>query len=91
MMLILKPILDLLSMPLNLLTFGLVSFLVNAVILFFLTVFVAQVSVLPFTLPGISFVGFAIPPIALNKWFAYLVASMVLSGVYSFLTWVGTD
>lgn len=91
MMVILKPVLNLISMPLNIITFGFASFLVNVVILFLLTVFVAQVSVEPFTLPGISFAGFAIPPIGLNKWFAYLVASLVLSAVYSILTWVTTD
>lgn len=91
MMLILKPILNLLSMPLNLITFGFASFLVNAIILFLLTVFIAQVNVEPFTLPGIYFAGFSIPPIGLNKWFAYLVASIVLSGVYSILTWVTTE
>ena len=91
MMIVLKPILQLLSMPLNIITFGLASFLVNAIILFLLTVFVGQVTVEPFTLPGIAFLGFAIPAIALNKWFAYLVASVVLSGVYSLLTWVTTE
>lgn len=91
MMLILKPVLQFLSMPLNLITFGLTSFLVNALILFLLTAFVAQVTVEAFSLPGISFVGFAIPPIGLNKWFAYLVASIVLSGVYSLITWITTE
>ena len=91
MMLILRPVLNLLSMPLNIITFGFASFLVNAVILFLLTVFVVQVHVVPFTLPSISFAGFAIPAIGLNKWFAYLVASIVVSGVYSILTWVTTE
>lgn len=91
MMLLLKPILKLLSMPLNLITFGLASFLINAVILFLLTVFVPQVTISPFTLPGISFLGFVIPPIGLNKWFAYIIASVVLSGVYSLLTWLTTE
>lgn len=91
MMLILKPILNLLSMPLNLITFGFASLLVNAIILFLLTIFVAQVQVSGFVFPGISFMGFATPPFALNRWFAYLVASFVLSGVYSILTWVTTE
>ncbi len=91
MMLLLKPVLHFLSMPLNVITFGLVSYLVNVIILFLLTVFVAQVSVTAFSLPGLSFAGFAIPSIGLNKWFAYLVASLVLSGVYSLLTWIATE
>ena len=88
MMLILKPILQFLSMPLNLITFGFASFLVNAIILFLLTVFVAQVQVNGFVFPGLSFMGFATPSVPLNRWFAYIVASIVLSGVYSFLTWI---
>lgn len=91
MMLVLKPILQFLSMPLNFITFGFSSFLINTVILFLLTVFVAQVTVEPFTLPGLSLFGVSIVPIALNKWFAYLVASFVISGVYSVLTWIQTD
>jgi len=88
MMLILKPVLQFLSMPLNLITFGLTSFLVNAIILFLLTALAPQVTIQAFSLPGITFLGFAIPAIALNKWFAYLVASIVLSGVYSLLIWI---
>jgi len=88
MMLLLKPILQFLSIPFNIVTFGLFSFLINTIILFLLTIFVSQVTVSPFTLPSISFFGFVIPAIGLNKWFAYLVASTVLSGVYSILTWL---
>lgn len=91
MMLILKPILHIVSMPLNLITFGLASFLVNTLILFLLAIFVPQVVVNPFTLPGISFFGFTIPAIRLNQWFAYLVASIVLSSVYSILTWLTSE
>ena len=91
MMLLLKPIIQFLSIPLNMITFGLFSFLINAIILFLLTVFVAQVTVEPFMLPGISFLGFAIPSIGLNKWFAYLVASFVISGVYSLLIWMQSE
>jgi putative membrane protein len=91
MMLILKPVLHFLSMPLNIITFGLSSFLVNVVILFLLTVFVAQVTVGPFTLPGISLLGISVVPIALNKWFAYLVASFVVFGVYSLLLWIQSE
>lgn len=91
MMLILKPILEFVSMPLNAITFGLASFLVNVIILFLLTVFVGQVKVEPFSLPGISLAGFAIPAIGLNRWFAYGVASFVLSGVYSILTWIVSE
>ncbi|HEX7042629.1 MAG TPA: phage holin family protein [Patescibacteria group bacterium] len=88
MIFLLKPILNILSFPFNAITFGLFSFVVNAIILFLLTIFVPQISVTPFITSKITFLGFVIPAFALNKWFAYLVASLVVSGVYSLLEWV---
>lgn len=91
MMFLLKPILSILSFPLNMITFGFFSIVVNGIILFLLTIFVPQINVYPFTIPAVSFFGFATPAIDLNKWFAFLVASLVVSGVYSLLTWLTTD
>lgn len=91
MMLILKPILKFISIPINIITFGFFSFFLNTIILFLLTVFVSTVTVDPFTLPGIAFFGFAIPAIALNKWFAYIACSVVISGVYSILAWITAE
>lgn len=91
MMFVLKPILTILSFPFNAITFGLFSLVVNALILFLLTIFVPQITVMPFVLPKITFLGFVIPAIALNKWFAFVVASVTISGVYSLLTWITSE
>lgn len=91
MVFVLKPILSVLSFPFNAITFGLFSLVVNAFILFLLTIFVPQIQVNPFITARLSLLGFVIPAIALNKWFAFLVASMAISGVYSLLTWVTNE
>ncbi len=91
MMFVLKPILTILSFPFNAITFGFFSIIVNAIILFLLTIFIPQITVNPFILSRISFLGFVIPAIALNKWFAFVVASLTISGVYSLLTWITTE
>ena len=91
MMFVLKPVLHVLSFPFNAITFGFFSFVVNAIILFLLTIFVPQITINPFITSKITFLGFVIPAIALNKWFAFLVASMTISGVYSLLAWVTND
>lgn len=91
MMFLLKPILQVLSFPFNAVTFGFFSFVVNAIILFLLTIFVSQITVNPFITSQITFIGFVIPAIALNKWFAFLVASLTISGVYSLLTWITSE
>lgn len=91
MMLLLKPILQLISFPINAITFGFFSFVVNSIILFLLTVFDPNIHVFAFTLPSLSFLGFVTPAIGLNTWFALLVASLAVSGVYSLLTWLTTE
>lgn len=91
MMFVLKPVLQVLSFPFNAVTFGFFSFVVNAIILFLLTIFVPHITVNPFITSQITFLGFVIPAIALNKWFAFLVASLTISGVYSLLTWVTSE
>lgn len=90
MMLILRPILSILSFPINMITFGLFSFVVNAIILFLLTIFVPTIKVYPFTIPHFFFLGFSTPAIGLNKWFAFGVASVVISSVYSLISWLTT-
>lgn len=91
MMFVLKPILSILSFPINMITFGFFSIIVNSIILFLLTIFVPNITVHPFILSHLSFFGFATPAIALNKWFAFLVASLVISGVYSLVSWVASE
>lgn len=91
MMLLLKPILQIISFPINALTFGFFSFIVNSIILFLLTVFDPQIHVSAFTLPSLSFLGFITPATPLNTWFALVVASLAVSGVYSLLTWLTVE
>jgi len=88
MFLILKPILNIISFPVNLLTLGLFSILTNVFILYLLTVFVTGISIDPFTYGKASVVGFTTPGIAFNTFFAYVYTSFVLSLIDSFISWL---
>lgn len=85
---LLKPILNLLALPLNLVTFGTFSFLTNAIILYLLTAFVPQISINSFIFKGFSAFGFVIPEISFNAFFAYIVSSFVLSVILSLIRWL---
>jgi len=85
---VLKPILSVIAFPLNMITLGLFSFLINAVILYLLTLFVSSISITSFQSNGFSFAGFIVPALSVNKFFAFVVASLILSSVVSFLTWL---
>lgn len=85
---ILKPILNIISLPLNLITLGMFSFLINVLIFYIATVFVPEISISAFVFEGTSFGGFVIPRIELNTFLAYVAASFIHVFIVSALNWL---
>lgn len=87
--LVLKPVLRAIAFPLTILTLGLFSFVINAVILFLLTKIITKIHVMAFTLQKISLGGFKISSYHFNSIFAFIFISAIISllvGVFSWLT-----
>lgn len=87
MLLILKPIINIISIPLNIATLGLFSLLTNLLILYLLTVFVPNITISPFHFPGFSFFGFVIPTFGLGLFGAYLFIATGLAILSSVFRW----
>ena len=85
---IVKPIIKLLLLPINLLTLGLFSWVVNVIPLFLLTYFIKGVAILAYTFPGISYQGFIIPQMHFNLIISYVITSLVLSLTHLTLIWL---
>ncbi|OGH06094.1 MAG: hypothetical protein A2W22_04235 [Candidatus Levybacteria bacterium RBG_16_35_11] len=85
---ILKPVLNLISLPLNALTLGFFSVVTNAILFYLLTVFIPNVSIFAFTFPGFSFAGFIVPKIFINTFFAFIVIACLQSLLFTFFKWV---
>lgn len=88
MFLVLKPILSIISFPINLITLGLFSIVTNALILYLMIRFVEGVSISAFEYPSFAFGGFTTPLIAFNIYLAYIFTAFVISLIVSFLTWL---
>ena len=86
--LVVKPLLNLISLPLNLVTMGLFSFLINAIIFYLLTVFVTGISITSFTFSGYSFSGFIVPRMYFNTFFAFIIIALLQSLIVTFLSWL---
>lgn len=86
--LIVKPVLNIISLPLNIVTLGLFSFFGNVIILFLLTMFVPQIKIEAFTFQGFSYAGFIIPSFHFNQISAFFVSGFALSAIITFLTWL---
>lgn len=85
---VLKPILNLISLPLNLVTLGMFSFVINVFIFYLATVFVPEISISAFTFNGTSFGGFVIPRMSFNIIFAYAVSAFIHVFIVSALHWL---
>jgi putative membrane protein len=85
---LLKPILNILALPLNIITLGFFSFLINVIIFYILTVLVIGITISSFTFPGYEYAGFIIPKIYINTLFAFVLVSFLQSVTVSFLDWL---
>lgn len=88
MFMLLKPIFNILTFPLNVITLGLFSVVTNAVILYLLTVFVPNITINAFRFPGASIAGFSISPIQFNTLLAFILAAVVLSSISGLIRWL---
>lgn len=88
MFMVIKPILNIISFPINLLTVGLFSIFTNAFILYLLTIFFTDISIKAFTYPSVHASGFVTPDIAFNSFFAYIYTAMVLAIIDSAIKWL---
>ena len=83
-----RPVLSILSLPLNIVTLGLFSFFSNSIILYLLTVLVPNIKIVPFTLAGFSYSGFIVPSIHFGGILSFVAASFFLSLFYSYFEWL---
>lgn len=88
MFLVLKPVLNIISFPINLVTLGLFSIFTNAFILYILVLFVSGIYIASFSYPASEILGFAVPKISFSLFFAYIYTAFVLSFIDSFFTWL---
>lgn len=86
--LFIKPLINLLLLPINLLTLGMFRWVVNVIILYLLTLAVPQFSIQGFAFPGFTYQNFSLPPVEVNSFWNTVVTSCFLSFVLSFLYWL---
>ena len=86
--LILKPILNIISFPANVLTLGVFNMVINALLIYLLTIFVADISISAFTYHRSVLFGFITPVIGFNTFFAYLYVAFVVTLISSLIKWL---
>jgi len=83
-----RPILKLLLLPLNLVTFGLFSWIINVLILYGLTLVFSQIKIEAWNFSGLSYRGFSVPAFYFNVLIIYILTSFSLSLISNILEWL---
>ncbi|PJE67620.1 hypothetical protein COU95_01345 [Candidatus Shapirobacteria bacterium CG10_big_fil_rev_8_21_14_0_10_40_9] len=86
--LFIRPLINILLLPLNLLTLGAMRWLVNVATLYLVTLIVSDFSISGFSFPGFFYNGFSIPAFSTTGFWALVLTSFILSFVSSFLFWL---
>jgi putative membrane protein len=85
---IIKPLVGLLLLPVNLLTLGSFRWLINVITLWLVTLIVPQFKISGFLFTGFVYHGFVIPTMFLNLFWVYVLASLTISLITTFILWL---
>ena len=85
---IIRPVINLLLLPLNLITFGLFRWVGFAITLYLVTLIVPGFKLVDFVFKGFSSYWFTIPAISLPGILAFIAFSFLISIVASFGYWI---
>lgn len=85
---VVRPIINILLLPINLITFGLFKWVTYAITLYLVTLVVPGFHLGDFIFKGFTSYWFSIPGISLSGILAFIVFSFVISTVSSILYWI---
>lgn len=85
---IIKPIINILLLPINLITFGLFKWVTYAITLYLVTLVVPGFSLGNFAFNGFSSYWFSLPAFSLSGLLAFVAFSFAISTISSLLHWI---
>jgi len=85
LMLFIRPIIKILFIPINFLTLGFASWIVNVIVIYLLTLIAPNVSISPWIYQGWSWQGFIIPQTTISYLPTLIIVTLALTCVTRFL------
>lgn len=89
--LVVKPIVNLLLLPLHLLTLGVFRWLANLVTLYLVTWLIPNLQIHPFRFPGLHMQYIIIPPINFSAFGAFVITTLMLTLIFHIMYWLLQD
>ena len=85
---IVRPIVKLVTLPINLLTLGIFSWVINVLMLYLVTRLIPGFEVLAFHFEGFAYQGLAIQPMEVGLLSSYILSSFIIGLLTSILGWL---
>ncbi len=85
LMLFIRPVIKILFIPINFLTLGLISWVVNVIVIYLLTLMAPHVSIAPWVYHGWNWQGFIIPSTTIPYLATIIIVTFALTFVTRFL------
>ena len=83
-----KPVINMLLLPLNLITFGFFRWVSSAIVLYLVTLVVKEFKIVYFSYPGIASKWIDIPALNFKGFLAFVAFAFLLSSLTSFIYWL---
>lgn len=88
MNIIIIPLLKIVFLPLNILTLGIFTWVINVIALYLLTTIIPTFKLVPYNYPGGEMLGISLPPQNLNVLWVAIIASFMIGFASHFLHWL---
>lgn len=86
-----RPVINLLLLPIHLVTLGVFRWIANLVTLYLVTLMVPNLQIHAFTFPGLDLKYVIIPPMHFTAFGAFVVATITLTFTFHFIYWLLQD
>lgn len=86
--LVVRPIVKLITLPINLLTLGIFSWLINVLMLYLVTQLIPGFEVSAFHFGGLTYQGFVLPAMEVSTFSSYILSSFLISFLTSIFGWL---
>lgn len=88
MNLVIIPVLKVVFLPLNILTLGIFTWVINVIALYLLTTIIPQFKLIPYYFPGGNFLGMNLPAQNLTVLWVAIIASFMIGFASRFFHWL---
>ena len=85
---LIKPLVNMVMLPVNLLTFGLFRWVTNVLVLWLVVRFIGGIAVRGFSFHGLTYQGIVFPAITFSELYAWIFLSFLISLISSLVIWL---